>query len=93
MIEHHLRRGAVALPRPVQGAERFFFLRVDGQHWDTALASQAAQGGDVAKLSITLVRVDVTVDQLFTQRAVAKAGLMDQEIIVRWSSMPTYGER
>jgi len=32
MIEHRLRRGTVALPGPVQGAERFLLLGVDGQY-------------------------------------------------------------
>jgi hypothetical protein len=42
------------------------------------LACQTAQGGDVAKLSITLMRVDLSGDQFPAQRPAAKAGPIEQ---------------
>jgi hypothetical protein len=55
----------------------FFFVSMDSTG-TSALASQAAQRGDIANLSITLVRVGVSGAQFLTQRAAAKAGLIEQ---------------
>ena len=62
-----LRGGAVALSAPVQGSQQFLFLGVDAQYRRATLACAAAQFGDVAKLLVTLLGIDVAGDQLLTQ--------------------------
>jgi hypothetical protein len=62
----------------VQGAERFLLLGVDGQYGDSALACQASKGGNVTKLAITRLRVDLSGDRFFTPCPATKAGLIKQ---------------
>ena len=78
MVVDPLRGGAVSLPGSVQGAQRFLLLGVDAQHRHATRPGEAPQRGDMAKLLVTRLGINLAGDQLLAQGPSPKAGLCQQ---------------
>jgi hypothetical protein len=78
VVVNRLHRRAVALPAPMQVAERLLLLRVNTQHGDALGPGLPAQGVDVTKLLVALRWIDRAGDQLLAEGAAPIAGPLQE---------------